>query len=133
MLKHDVAALNIRELYRKAVEDTPKLKASYRRLTSTVGLIGSLVWLAIVIWLLPTGMQMFDLPLDGGPIEGHWLQTFKFGFSFVVVSLLIGYVVVSISAGTVAFALFLMERVSGKEALRYAFLFQYPKNWFSSR
>jgi hypothetical protein len=118
-------------LLRKARDDTQRLTAFYRRLTSGVGILGCLIGVAALIPYMYMSREVLGLPVGQTPLEGIRIQ-----FALWVIALLIAipvlfYVCTVLVAGILGGIMLLLGKMTREEVVSYMFFSQYPNSWFA--
>ena len=112
-----------------AFEETRRLRPNFYILASAVGFVGCGVGIAVTYFagmLLGAAMGIdANAPLRNQASGFACLALF---LAFIPIAIYVGIVAV---AGSFATVMVLLGRFTTNEALRYAFLSRYPRNWLN--
>jgi hypothetical protein len=119
--------MNVLRELAHAFEETRRLRPCFYLLTGAVGFVGGGVGIAVMYFagMLLGGALGIDAnaPLRNQAGGAAWVTLF---LALIPVAIYVGVVTV---AGSFAMVMVLLGRFTTNEALRYAFLSRYPRNW----
>ncbi len=122
--------MNVLRELAHAFEETRRLRPRFYLLTSAVGLVGGGVGIGVMLLAaIQLGAALGiepNAPLRNQANGVAWIALF---LALIPVAIYIGVVAV---AGSFAMVMILLGRFTTNEALRYAFLSRYPRNWLKN-
>lgn len=122
--------MNVLRELAHAIEETRRLRPRFYLLTGAVGFVGGgvgigVMWFAGILLGAALGIDA-NAPLRNQASGVAWVALF---LAFIPVAIYVGMVAV---AGSFAMVMVLLGRFTTNEALRYAFLSRYPRNWLKN-
>lgn len=122
--------MNVLREFAHAFEETRRLRPGFSLLASAVGFVGCGVGIGVMLLTAillgaPLAIEP-NAPLRDQTNGVAWLAFF---LAFSPIAIYVGIVAV---AGLFATAMVLLGRFTTNEALRYAFLSRYPRNWLKN-
>ena len=120
----------VKELFRNAwLADS--LDKKYYRITTSVGLVGVILGILIVIYVGGFLASFMGIDLDA-PVQSlvSKLVGFVIGISFFILCLLVG---MHISTSTFSMYMYFSGKFTKEEAVNYALYSRYPDHWFPNK
>ena len=118
--------------YVRSAVETRQLTPFYRRLTTGVAILGTVLGLCQLIPYMVWSRTALGLPLGEASLDGIRLQ-FLCWILGVLMAIPIFFISCTVLlAGLLSMFLSLIGRMSRDEAIRYTFLSRYPDSWFPS-